>query len=162
LTHFPDVDSIEAPVFAQECADCAAIPGFSMVSAFLTRTIQISEWVAAMASEHGSANENLLEQLATTEHQLEQQVARARDEAQRLVDDARRKADAERQAARREAEELTARARADIARESETVTSQRLAEAHAEAQRVRVQAAERMSAAVTLVVDRVLAGLETR
>ncbi len=109
--------------------------------------------------EHGSTDENLLEQIATTEQRLEQQVAHTREDARRLVDESGRKGDLERQAAQREADELLAGARTDIARDVETVTAQRLVEARAEAEGVRAQAAERMTAAVETVVKRVLAGL---
>lgn len=113
-----------------------------------------------MTAEHGSANENLLEQIATTEQELEQKVAQARDAARRIVDEARARAESERQAAAREAEELSARARSETAREAETVTQERLADAKSEADRVRAQAAERMAVAVKTIVDRVLSGLE--
>lgn len=113
-----------------------------------------------MTAEHGSASDNLLEQIATTEQELEQNVAQARDDARRVVDEARARADAVRQAAQRDADDLANRTRRDIARDTDAMTAQRLADAEAEAHRVRTQAAERMATAVQMVVTRVLAGLE--
>jgi vacuolar-type H+-ATPase subunit H len=130
-----------------------------MVSVLLTRTIrrEKGQW---MTAEHGSASENLLEQIATTEQQLEQKVGNARDEARRLLDDARGQAEAARQAALREAEELITRTRRETSQEAETVASRRIAEATAEAERVRAQAAERIAGVADTVVQRVLSDLE--
>ena len=112
-----------------------------------------------MTGKHGPSDDNLLHVIAATEKELEAKVAQAKVDAQRIVEEAQRQADAVREQARREAEELAARVRAEIARETETLATQRLATAQAEVQRVRSRASERIREAAELVVKRLLGGL---
>lgn len=114
----------------------------------------------AMTDKHGPAEDNLLQLIASKEKELEAKVAQAKSEARRLADDAARQAASIRERARREVIDLESAAQAAVAQEAQTLASRRLAAAEAEAQRVRSRASERMREAVTLVVRRVLEGLE--
>ena len=113
-----------------------------------------------MTDKHGPAEDNLLQLIASKEKELEAKVAQAKSEARRVVDDAQRQAEAIRERARREVADLESAAQAAVAQEAQTLASRRLAAAEAEAQRVRARASERMREAITLVVRRVLDGLE--
>ncbi len=113
-----------------------------------------------MTDKHGPAEENLLQLIASKEKELEAKVAQAKSDARRVADDAARQAEAIRERARREVADLESAAQAAGAQEAQTLASRRLAAAEAEAQRVRSRATERMREAVTLVVRRVLEGLE--
>ncbi len=113
-----------------------------------------------MTGKHHPAEENLLLLIASKEKELEAKVAQAKSEARRVADDAARQAEALRERARREVADLENAAQAAVEQEAQTLASRRLAAAEAEAQRVRARATERMREAVTLVVRRVLEGLE--
>lgn len=112
-----------------------------------------------MTGKHEPSDDNLLHVIAAKEKELEAKVAQAKADAQRIVEEAQRHADVARDQARREAAELAARTQTGIAREAETLTSQRLAEAQDAARQVRSRASERISEATQLVVKRVLNGL---
>lgn len=115
-----------------------------------------------MTAAHGSSDVNLLQVIAQKEKELESKVAQAREEAKRLGETARQRAQQIREESRREAEALAARTRAEIAKETEGVSKDRLTKAQAEASQVRSRAAERLPDAVRLVVERVVGGLDDK
>ncbi len=114
----------------------------------------------AMTDKHGYAEDNLLQLIASKEKELEAKVAQAKSDARRVLDDVARQAESIRERARREVADLESTAQATGTQEAQALASRRLAAAEAEAKRVRLRASERMREAVTLVVQRVLEGLE--
>lgn len=138
----------------------SGVPGFSPDSAFPSVRNTTDVKVAGMTARGGHpSDENLLQLIAAKEKELESKVAQGREQARLLVEDAQRQAAVIREQATREATELTGQTEAEIAREHEAVAAERMKKAQTEAEQLRARAAERMAAAVSLVVKRVLDGL---
>lgn len=105
-----------------------------------------------------ASDEQLLQTIAAKERELQEDLARAKAEAARLVEDAAREADALRTRAREQAREQAAAAAKAAEAEGAATTEQILARARADADAIRKQAEERIGRAVELIVHEVLGG----
>jgi F-type H+-transporting ATPase subunit b len=107
-----------------------------------------------------SSGDKILREIAQKEQQLQEDLARARQGAARRLEEAQREADALRGKAREQAQAEAAASAEAAAAEAQTITEEVLARARADAEAIRKKAAERMSAAVALVVRQVLGELK--